>query len=69
MARENRLRASYDATIKTLYDFGRGLSLDKYRATRMLADEMWDTLTLARRDLQEHQRNHVMKEQSLVDQS
>jgi hypothetical protein len=66
MARENRLRASYDAAIKTLYDFGSGLSPDKYRVTRMLADEMWDSLALATRELLEHQRDHAAKEQSLL---
>jgi hypothetical protein len=68
MAQENRLRASYEGAIKSLYDFRSGLRPDKYRAIRMLADEMWDSLTRATREFQEHQRSHLAQGQSLLHQ-
>lgn len=62
LVQERHLPASYEATIKLLYDFGHRLKPDKYERDRMLADQRWDSLMQAMHELQEHQREHLVRE-------
>lgn len=61
LAQEHRLRASYEAAIKSLYDFGIRSKADKYERDRMLADDTWDSLMQAVRERQKHQREHLVE--------
>lgn len=55
---EERMRAAYDVTVRSLGKYGDALTSEQIDATKKLADEMWNQLEAVTRKLTEHRRTH-----------